>query len=436
MKKYLVYILSAGVFFNACNSKIELDKATAGDADFSNYIAIGNSLTAGYADNSLYRSGQEYSYPNILAGQLKYAGSGNFVQPLLPGNSGWPGRKLELGYKVDCSGNSNLSPILFPGAQDTLGSSASVGHLNYNNLGIPGIKLAHIAIRGYGMLNPYAGRFFNNPSLQSPIDVYLNNMPTFFSIWLGNNDVLAYATAGGNGNINGTGLSDITPTEVFTAMYDSLLSQITRYGAKGVLINIPDVASTPFFNVVNPKGLELSRYQVEILNNAYAQLGLTHITFQEGSNYFVVEDAALGARKMKPGELLLMNIPTDSLKCGGWGSSKPIPKDYVLDLEELSNIKIATENFNIAIANFATKYDLALLDANQYLKNLSSGIKWDGVTYSPSFVTGGVFSLDGIHLTPRGNALIANELVKTINAKYKSTIPAVNGTAYPGIKFP
>jgi lysophospholipase L1-like esterase len=72
---------------------------------------------------------------------------------------------------------------------------------------------------------------------------------------------------------------------------------------------------------------------------------------------------------------------------------------------------------------------------NQFLKNMF-WIKWDGIAYSPNFVTGGVFSLDGIHLTPRGNALVANELIKVINAKYGSTLPAVNGNAYPGIKFP
>lgn len=436
MKKYYLSFLCVSLLLGACNSKIELDKATSGTADFSNYIAIGNSLTAGYADNSLYRSGQESSFPNILAGQLKYAGGGDFLQPLLPGNSGWPSRKLELGYRQDCKGATSMVPVPYQQAQDTLGSSTSIGHLNFNNLGIPGIKLAHIALRGYAQLNPYAGRFFNNPSLQSPIDVYLKNMPTFFTSWLGNMDVLAYATSGGSGSVSGTGIDDITPLPVFNTMYDSLLSQLTRYGAKGVLINIPDVSSTPFFNVVNPKGLEISSYQADILNAAYAQLGMSHITFQEGANYFVVEDVTQGARKMRQGELILMNIPSDSLKCGGWGSAKPIPKEYVLDLEELNNIKEATDNFNIAIASFAAKYDLAVFDANEYLKSLAAGIKWDGIAYSPNFVTGGVFSLDGIHLTPRGNALVANELIKVINAKYGSTLPAVNGNAYPGIKFP
>ncbi len=436
MKKLYIPILLGALFFNACKSKVDVKDANPGAADFSNYVAIGNSLTAGYADNSLYKSGQENSYPNILAKQFTYVGSGDFLQPLLPGETGWPSRKLVLGYDTDCKSVTSIAPIPYPEAQDTLGSSASIGHLNYGNLGVPGIKLAHIAIRGYGLLNPYAGRFFKNPSLQSPIDVYLNNMPTFFSIWLGSNDVLGYATSGGNGTVGGNGLNDITDPVNFQFLYDSLVSQLTRYGAKGVLINIPDVSSTPFFNTIDPKGLNLSIYQAQQMTDAYNALGLSHIQFKEGANYFIVEDDSLVARAMKPGELLLLSIPTDSLKCGGWGSVKPIPKRYVLDQQELANIKTATEGFNAIIGAIASKYDLALMDVNQYMKTIASGITWNGVNYNLSFVSGGLFSLDGIHLTPRGNALVANEIIKVINTKYGATIPQVNGNAYPGVKMP
>ena len=44
---------------------------SSGSANFSRYIAIGNSLTAGFADGGLYLSGQINSFPNILAGQMK-----------------------------------------------------------------------------------------------------------------------------------------------------------------------------------------------------------------------------------------------------------------------------------------------------------------------------------------------------------------------------
>ena len=51
-------------------------------------------------------------------------------------------------------------------------------------------------------------------------------------------------------------------------------------------------------------------------------------------------------------------------------------------------------------------------------------------------VTGGLFSLDGVHLTPRGYAIIANEFIKATNSTYGSNIPLANVASYPGLKFP
>ena len=72
------------------------------------------------------------------------------------------------------------------------------------------------------------------------------------------------------------------------------------------------------------------------------------------------------------------------------------------------------------------------------MKDLSrqSGIQFDGVKYTASFIKGGTFSLDGVHLTGRGYALIANEFIKAINNTYKSTLPQVNVNSYSGVTFP
>jgi hypothetical protein len=55
---------------------------------------------------------------------------------------------------------------------------------------------------------------------------------------------------------------------------------------------------------------------------------------------------------------------------------------------------------------------------------------------SSKFVSGGAYSLDGIHLNEKGNALLANEFIKSINQKYKSRIPLVNVNAYNATFFP
>lgn len=435
MNKSILFLFSL-MFFYSCKSNIEPEQASKGEADFSKYVAIGNSLTAGYADNSLYKSGQENSYPAMLAMQFRMAGGGDFKQPLLPGEAGWPSPKLVLGFTSDCNGEKSLSPVPFSGADDTDGSSTNISNQGpFNNLGIPGIRCIDYVIPGYGYFNPYAARILSNPIAQTAMTVALESKPTFFSIWLGSNDVLGYATNGGEGAISGITPSDISPLAQFKQTYETLVEKLVAGNAKGVLINIPDIVSIPFFNTINPKGLELNTSTAAQLNLAYSALG---ITFTEGSNYFIIQDltAPGGKRQIKEGEFLLLTIPQDSIKCGEWGSVKPIPKQFVLTSDEVANVKSATEAFNNVIFQQAQKYNLAYMDANSYINTLQSGMFWDGVKYSVNFVTGGVFSLDGVHLTPRGYALVANEIIRMINGQYKSTIPLVEANKYPSVKFP
>lgn len=444
-KSYILAAAAAAITIASCKSKIDPVTPDRGEADFSTYVSVGNSLTAGFADGSLYRSGQESSYPNMLAGQFKLVGGGEFKQPLLPGESGWPilpaagfYPKRILNYTTDCKGVTSLGPILFNSSvADTAGSARSIAAGGpYNNVGIPGIRCIDYVFPGYGSVNPYAARFFSNPGIEKPIEVALKPVPTFFTMWLGSNDVLGYATSGGEGAVSGTVIGDISPVATFKAAYDASVAAMVSNGAKGVLINVPDVTTIPYFTTVPAKGLALTRQgQADSLNAAYAPLGLH---FAVGANYFVIQDVAApgGMRQLTAGEYVLLTVPQDSIKCRGWGSVKPIPKQYVLTADEVMNVKTATDAFNQIIADNASKYNLGLMDANSYLRTLQSGITWNGVTYTPTFVTGGAFSLDGVHLTPRGYALVANEIIRVINQHYKSTIPNVDINKYSGIRFP
>src|SRR5690606_17828678 len=83
------------IVFVACDSdddstgnEVEVVGLTAGEADFSNYVAVGNSLTAGYTDNALFIAAQQNSMPNILSSKFELAGGGEFSQPLMNDNIG------------------------------------------------------------------------------------------------------------------------------------------------------------------------------------------------------------------------------------------------------------------------------------------------------------------------------------------------------------
>ena len=95
------------------------------------------------------------------------------------------------------------------------------------------------------------------------------------------------------------------------------------------------------------------------------------------------------------------------------------------------------QSYNATIKSIAAAKGLALFDAYTYLNNIkANGLVVDGVSLNSSYISGGLFSLDGVHLTPRGYAIIANEFIKAINITYNSNIPLANVADYPGLKFP
>jgi hypothetical protein len=435
MKK--LFIIFGFAALASCKPNLKVDSPSANGLDFSNYVAVGNSLTAGYADGTLYRSGQINSYPNILAEQFGLFGPITFKQPLLNGETGFPTAKLVLGYRTDCMGATSLSPIPATGIVDSLDATNISLQGPFNNFGIPGIRSIDYLMTGYANLAaslgfPYAKRMFTS-SAWRPLDELRLNNPTFFTLWLGSNDVLGYAISGGEENPLPIHPNNISDFGQFKLAYDSVLQTLMRAGAKGAILNIPDVTSIPYFTTIPANGLMLDTTQAAQLN-ALSGANLFHT----GANYFVIQDIAApgGRRQMKPGELLLLSLPQDSLKCAMWGSAVPIPKSYVLTQDEIAKIQQATNNFNSYIAATAVARNIPLVDMNAFLRNAASGFMFNGVSYNTQFISGGAFSLDGIHLTPRGNALVANEIIKAANAYYKSSIPLIDVHKYSGIRFP
>jgi len=70
---------------------------------------------------------------------------------------------------------------------------------------------------------------------------------------------------------------------------------------------------------------------------------------------------------------------------------------------------------------------LAFVDARSELAILATfGIAYNGGVLTSQFVTGGGFSLDGAHPTPRGYAHVANLTIQEINTTYGATIPTVD----------
>jgi hypothetical protein len=448
--KLFLFCASAALL-GACKPELTAPTATKGSMDPTRYVSVGNSITSGYADGALYYSGQQVSFPNLLAGQFKLVGGGNFSQPLMPsgsvgvGASG--GAPFKLGYSTDCLGVTSLAPVPAAASGDlsAFASNIFASQGPFNNMGVPGAKAITVLAQGYGNpaagpgnYNPFFTRMASNPATASMIADAVAMNPTFFSLFIGNNDVLAYAMAGGASDA-------ITPATGpagvgFDGSINAIVNQLKANGAKGVIANVPDITALPFFTTIPWNGLTLRQGQADTLNNFMPNgTGGSLFNFHAGPNAFVIADPTvpfIGKRQIKQGEFILLDTPLDSIKCNYLGSLVPIPNKHVLTFSEIANIETAISSYNNTIQSVASANGLALVDVNGFMSRTNKGIVYNGVALSTAFVTGGAFSLDGIHLNPIGNALLANEFIKSINSTYGSTIPQVDATKYRGVIFP
>ncbi|MCB2409302.1 SGNH/GDSL hydrolase family protein [Hymenobacter lucidus] len=440
-RKFVPFVALLGLGITACQPDLESDfKSSAGSADFTRYIAVGNSLTAGFSDNGLYLEGQLNSYPNLLATQFKAAGGGEFEQPLFnSAQSNGSGYLRITGF--DATGNPIIGNVAANaavgiGADSKTPLLAKYTGTGNQNLGVPGIRIADITTAGYGLNNPVGFNPYFERMLGTSPASYLQYVqervntikPTFFTNWLGNNDVLGFATAGGVG-------ATLTPVAEFTTKYNQMLDVLTTGGTKGLVATIPNVTNVPLFTTVPVAAVIASiKANPQIPNASAASLYI-----RTGTN--TIREATANDLLLLPARAVIGTGATQTTLPIGVGYSatmaNPLPSQFVLDAAEITSVTNRTNELNAVITAEAQKRNLALFDANAYFTTVArNGVITNGITNTASFVTGNLFSLDGVHPTPRGYAIVANEMIKAINATYGSSVPQLNPGAYRGVRFP
>lgn len=443
MKNSIKIVSFAALFLGlgSCKTDLIQKEVSSGSANFKRYVAVGNSLTAGFADGGLSKNGQMNSYPVMLAEQFKMAGGGDFKVPYLTegnGNDGNNNPSLVLGYVLPCNSTTpSLAPVYPLGGASALNNVSAQGP--FNLVGVPGARAIDANFGLYSALNPYLTRYCLSPGVSTMVSEAMRINATFFTVWLGSNDALLYATGGAVPPVNILSPT-LTDTVAFRTAIHAVVDSLTKNGAKGLIANVPDVTSIPYFTTIPWNGVTLTQGKADTLNSIYIGAGLTQIFWKAGANGFVITDStAPGAmRQATAADLILLVTPGDSLRCGQWGvnPAKPLSDRYVLDESEKNTIQQHIQAYNQAIYSVAMSKGLAFADMNAFLKSFKSGMMYNGIAMNASFISGGAFSLDGVHPNPRGYALIANQLIQAINAKYGSTIPMVDATKYQGIIFP
>ncbi|GAA4235297.1 SGNH/GDSL hydrolase family protein [Postechiella marina] len=375
-----IYLLATLIGFTACNEIDDvladnnmqekmLPELTSGTADFSNYVSIGASFTAGFTDNALFINSQINSFPNILANQFANAGGGDFTQPLMSDNFGGlaagGARITEPRLVFNGSGPAGLESLIGPVTVSTdIVLNKPTGP--FNNMGIPGAKSFHLLSDSYGDLagvgsyaNPYFVRIASSSSA-TVIEDAMAQSPTFFTLSeIGGNDVLGYALSGGDGqdrkgdfDVSSYGVNDITDPTIFGNVFNGLVTNLTSGGAKGVVTNVPYITDLAHFTTVPHNPIPLDAATAGYLNSV-AAYGAYNAGIVDAFAYLVANTPM--TQEMADAEILKRTITFEASTT----NSVVIMDESLTDLTALNPRLISMRQ--------ATENDLFVLPASTFI---------------------------------------------------------------------
>src|SRR5256885_42234 len=392
----------------ACNQGdlfTPLPPAYAGGAMFARYVSFGNSITAGIQSAGLSDSLQRLAYPVLLARAMGTP----FNYPSLT-NPGCP-------PPIDTLFTASGIPHRLGGATDTTCALRANAPTYLNNVAFPGADVLELLNTNYGAPQPPAAatdayKLFllgGRTELQRARDV----LPTFVTVWIGNNDVLsAIVDTGDAGQV-----ADITPPATFATRFNALMDSIDSFGSVrgGVLLGVVQVTGSPYVSQGRAYAAASAAIPtMTVLPNclAFQQLTLTdtafvYVPFHYGAP--IVAKAAAGV--------------ADTLDCNN---------SHVISVPEAVNMIGTVAQYNATIQQAATARGWLFLDPNTLLKALAASpaavrpfpaVPPDANATAAPFGT--ALSRDGIHPSTSTQKLIAQTLQGAINAFYQSAIPAV-----------
>jgi lysophospholipase L1-like esterase len=355
--------------------------AWAQKADLSRLVVVGDSLSAGFQNGSLLDSQQPHGYAKLLADQART----DLALPLIA-PPGFP--------NVLVLESAGPPPVIvrapgFSAGRDDIMVQAT-------NLAVPGQTVADaLGKRPDFPIDSLTDLVLGLPGLlggvsRSQVEWAEALAPTTIVLWLGNNDALGAAIAADT--------AFLTPVPDFESAYGQVIDRLAATGATLVTANIPDVTAVPFLTSADEVAARVG-IPLEVIG---PPLGI-------GPGDFVTPDAAP----------LIQNIL-------GGATPGPLPGNVVLNAGEVATIRAAVDAYNAFIAKKAREYHAALVDIHELIDRVSRrGLVVNGQRLTTEFL-GGLFSLDGVHPTNTGYAVIANDFIRALDRRFDADIPPVN----------
>jgi lysophospholipase L1-like esterase len=393
-------LLGAGMAMLACSTDHSLVLPTPTDPIFQSYVALGNSLTAGYQSGGINDSTQRQSYAVLLAKQMNT----RFAYPSLA----MPGCPPPV--------NNFLAQtrVTLKGAPASTSTTCALRNPSsvtavLNNVAVPGIATADPTAQVGPNANPLSELILGGKTM---VERALDAQPTFATIWVGNNDILEPAL---------TGLpSTATTVPTFIANYKAMIDQLAA-GApnlKGVLIGVVQVANAPLMfpaaALTNPTVIAAAS-QV-----AGRPVSLDPTTCSPTTGLGALIDFQyLLAIKLRPAGFP-GTVFCEPISGGG---QSDLGDFLVLDPTEQATVAATINGYNAYIQAKADTLGFGYYDPNVDLAALKSA---GAIPTFPNLASaqpfGQYFSLDGVHPTGAAHILLANGLIAVINSTYKTNL--------------
>ena len=256
--------------------------------------------------------------------------------------------------------------LIFP--QEEPGRRLNPGE-DADNLAVPGATVwASLNVKSMGSSNPFYEIILGGE--RRMVEEAKRRSPTFVILWIGCNDVLGMVTS--------LDPEDHTNISDFKRDFEKVLKELTGTGSNIVAANLPDV--TAVAALMEPLSIHKTIGGV-------------------------------------PGDALI--LITSILKI------KLEPDEYLTPYE-VSQIRSTVRQFNAELEKLCADYAVPVVDIHKLSQSWESrGVFVGGEALTAEW-RGGLFSLDGIHPSNTGHALLANEFIRVINRSYGADIPLVD----------
>jgi hypothetical protein len=361
-------------------------------------ISVGGSLSAGFRDGGLYREGQLTAFPNLVARQMGVT----LNQPLFDATDG-----NGSGYKT----LSGTEPIAsFKMVTNNLGYVDAKADKFKKFNGDKNDQFAFPEITKQMERTDFNQKYVDRVvsekakgSFKTPLELVTNETADFVIFELGSDDLVKSMLRGA-----GAGVNDLYQGLLIPLSEQSLLKDMARRKMKGVILNVPPILDFPYFN--------------QFTNDKIKKLGVI-LKIQENPNDDRSRSFDFNGDRLVPtktvenmfnnkikGTIILSEYDVLSLERGEIQRYEPKPYNEF-------ELKKVAESINLPIVDLYGIYKRIL--TNTYVTG-------DGVKVNPDWKTGNFFSADGIYPTAFGQAVITNEVIKTINQHYKMSIPLVD----------